>query len=310
MRRELQSPAGARRSGETTRIDPHEGVNAPPRRRWPLYVGLVVAVAVFALGGALVVKHFTADDTRDKYLQALTAAGLRDQFANDEAAVANARRICKGLVDGHTPEGYKRDAVGVQSYCSSYYEQFKVIPTPEEQRTAYLAELRGHDLAGKFSSDENAVAHAHKVCNDLDSGGAQQGLPQDKIAVQVYCANFLSGFKVLRTRDIEGIFTLQDSDPSEYFPSIISSGGGCEGSGGYSDIGPGTTVTVKNGSGTILAQTTLGQGVGGYTLCTFSFSVRLTEGEDTYSVEVSHRGAVNYTFSQLDTLGIGVSLGS
>jgi hypothetical protein len=267
-----------------------------------------VVVVGAAIGGYVLTQR--GESKNSKYLKELTAKGVRAQFPNDAAAIANAHRVCTGLQGGGAEQGYARDAVGVSIFCVRYYNDFKVVPTPEEQRSAYLAALSKAGFAGKFSSDESAVAHAQKVCNDLKSGGPQQGFPQDKVAVQVYCPSFLEGYKVLRTINASGTFTLIDSSPSEFLPSITSDGVSCQGSGGYSDIVPGTEVTVTNGSGKLLAQTTLGPGSGTDSSCVFSFSVRLTEGEDQYGVSVSHRGTVTFTFSQLDTVGIALTLGS
>ena len=78
---------------------------------------------------------------------------------------------------------------------------------------------------------------------------------------------------------------------------------------GYSDIGSGTQVMVKNGKGEILASAPLGEGHGDDVNCTFSFTSPITEGEDRYVVSVSHRGEFSYSFDQLQRGGVEIHLG-
>jgi hypothetical protein len=287
--------------------EPAPATSKPRKGRW-----LIAAVAaVTVLGGSTAAYLATRGPSKSaRYLDALTAVGVRSQFTTDRQALANATRVCADLDAGKPAVGYARDRVGVQNYCSDYLDGYKVIPTPEEQQTAYLDLLRSKGLAGKFSSDANALANARRVCDSLKNGGKQQGLAEDQIGVQVYCEEFLSGFHVLEHRTVTGSFTLIDSDPSYYFPAISSAGGTCWGSGGYSDISSGTEVYVKNAAGNVLAHTALGTGTGSGYLCRFTFSVDLTEGEDSYLFEVSHRGTLTYTFAELASDPPALSLGS
>jgi hypothetical protein len=172
----------------------------------------------------------------------------------------------------------------------------------------YMKTLTSGGLAAQFSSQANAVAHAHEVCKQLNDGGKQQGLPADKVAVDTYCSKFASGFKVLATAHITGTFTLVDT--SLYSSGISAIGGTCMGDGGYGDINSSTEVIVKNDAGTVLARTPLGVGTGDVTRCTFSFGFDVTEGEDNYVVSVSHRGETSFTFDELKNNGIALSLGS
>jgi hypothetical protein len=272
---------------------------------------LTIAVVLLLLGGSTAGYLISRGPGRqERYLSALTAANIRQQFPTDRVATGNAQRVCKDLESGKPAQGYMRDRVGVQLYCPDFLPGFVVVPTPEEQRDSYLSSLRDAGLAGKFPSDEAAVAHAKALCSALDGGGAQQGMPEDRLGVQVYCAKFLDGFKTLRVVTVKGTFALYDSAPGVYYPAIASAGGSCTGANGYSDIGPGTIVSIKNGSGKILGQDSLGRGSGSRTRCEFAFSIEVTEGEDTYQVEASHRGTITYTFTQLATQGIQLSLGS
>jgi Protein of unknown function (DUF732) len=174
----------------------------------------------------------------------------------------------------------------------------------------YLSNLRKADELGQFSNDATAVAHGKRVCRDLEKGDEPQGSKADQVAVRSYCKKFLDGFHVLETVTVKGSFTLQDSMPSTFFPSITMMGSSCQGSGGFSDVQPGTTVLVKNGAGKNLTQTQLGPGIGSSTMCLFPFSFELKEGEDQYVVSISRRGDIPFTFAQAKTLGVHLSLGS
>jgi hypothetical protein len=173
----------------------------------------------------------------------------------------------------------------------------------------YLADLRQSGLVAEFNSDANAVAHGKQVCRQLEGGGAQQGLPIDRVAVRYYCPQFAEGFHVLEKATVKGSFSLLDKSPSEYSTPITVSGSSCSGSGGYSDIDQGTQVTVKNGKGDVLTTTTLGAGSGGRYVCTFPFSFQITEGEDRYVVTVSRRGDMSYSFNDLKAKGVALQLG-
>ena len=179
-------------------------------------------------------------------------------------------------------------------------------PSPDD---SYLSALKDLGLAGQFNSNANALAHGRQVCKQLGDGGPQQGLVADKIAVDAFCPQFSEGFHILETANVSGIFVLSDTKSNAYISSIASDGKSCNGTGGYSDIGRETPVTVKNGKGEILAATSLGEGRGSDVTCTFSFSFPVTEGQDRYVVSVGRRGDFSYTFDQLEKQGVKIRLG-
>lgn len=182
-------------------------------------------------------------------------------------------------------------------------ESRRPAPPPE---TGYLSALKEAGLNRQFNSDANAVAHGRQVCRQLEDGGPQQGLPADKFAVDAFCPHFSDGFRVLETATVSGTFVLIDSLG---LGAIASDGTACEGSSGYADVNGGTPVTVKNGKGEILANTTLGQGKGDTGKCTFSFRFPITEGQDRYIVSVGRRGEFIYDFEQLRAHGLQAQLG-
>jgi Protein of unknown function (DUF732) len=178
--------------------------------------------------------------------------------------------------------------------------------TPPPPEAGYLSALRDAGLSDQFNSDANAVAHGHLVCRQLDDGQPQQGLPADKIAVDAFCPRFSQGFRVLEKTTITGTFILSDNAG---VGGIESDGTTCQGANGYSDVNPGTIVTLKNGKGEILATTTLGSGKSGSANCTFTFTLPVTEGQERYVLSVGHRGEFSYSFEQLVAKGIQMQLG-
>lgn len=105
---------------------------------------------------------------------------------------------------------------------------------------------------------------------------------------------------------ITGEMTLMDSDG--YDESIV---GGCEGTGGYDDISYGTSVTVRDGAGEILATGSLEAGEDLGLWCNFPFTVEDVPGADFYEVEVSHRGGLSYSDKEMEEKDwfVSVSLG-
>ncbi|MDV3128350.1 DUF732 domain-containing protein [Mycobacterium sp. 21AC1] len=182
-------------------------------------------------------------------------------------------------------------------------ESRRTGPSPE---AGYVSALDDAGLMAQFNSEANAVAHGKLVCRQLEGGQPQQGLPTDKIAVDIFCPHFSQGFHVLETATVKGTFVLADHDG---LGGIVSDGAACQGAGGYSDVNGGTAVTVKNGKGEILASTTLGAGKGGTADCRFSFTLKVTEGQDHYVVSVGHRGEFDYTFDQLMARSVQMRLG-
>lgn len=71
--------------------------------------------------------------------------------------------------------------------------------------------------------------------------------------------------------------------------------------GGFSDIVPGAQVTVRDGSGQIVGLGELSGGTFGRDGCMFNFAVVNLPDVDFYSVEVSHRGAISYAATDLES---------
>ena len=110
---------------------------------------------------------------------------------------------------------------------------------------------------------------------------------------------------------LSGTITV-DGSPGTTIAS--SDGTTCEGAGGYSDITPGTAVTVANAQGQVIATGALGTGVmasgGGIGACSLSFSVpNVPDGLPTYSLTISHRGTQVIPSAEAHS-GVALSLGS
>jgi hypothetical protein len=109
---------------------------------------------------------------------------------------------------------------------------------------------------------------------------------------------------------VAGDFVLTDT--STLTTGIKSGVSGCQGTGGYSDIGPGTGATLKDGEGKILATATLGSGSGTLITCTFTFTFTNVPEVPFYSFEVGRRGALTYSLDDMKNRGwaLGATLGS
>lgn len=78
-----------------------------------------------------------------------------------------------------------------------------------------------------------------------------------------------------------------------------ATGSACFGESGYDDIRAGTQVTVTADE-KVVAVGALGLGEYDGRVCVFPLSVEsIPRGHDFYSVEVAHRGAINYPAAQL-----------
>lgn len=108
------------------------------------------------------------------------------------------------------------------------------------------------------------------------------------------------------TRTVSGVMTVVSGSGSLYSGSSY---GVCTLSGGYDDITAGTTVTVRDSSGTIAGVGALGNGAGSSYGCAFSFTVDDVPVSDFYTVEVGHRGEVTFTDAAVRDGDLRLSLG-
>ena len=86
---------------------------------------------------------------------------------------------------------------------------------------------------------------------------------------------------------VKGSFSLPGSD--------------CHGSGGYDDIGPGTSVTIRNESGSTIGTGSLAAGVGDGGGCAYPFAINGVPDAKLYRVEVSRGGEVEYSLAEMES---------
>jgi hypothetical protein len=101
---------------------------------------------------------------------------------------------------------------------------------------------------------------------------------------------------------VKGYLSLQDS--------AAFAGKACQGVGGYSDLGQGTPVVIRDGDGDIIGSGHFAEGrgagggkqgaLGARSACVFAFTVKHVPDTGTYLLEMSHRGRVVYTHRELE----------
>lgn len=97
---------------------------------------------------------------------------------------------------------------------------------------------------------------------------------------------------------LTGSFVLKDATKIALNPN----GPGCIGTGGYSDVGTGMPVTVKDQAGVIIAT---GATAFDYitAVCALKFSIPNLPMASFYSIEVGHRGALSFSAADLAAAG-------
>jgi hypothetical protein len=92
--------------------------------------------------------------------------------------------------------------------------------------------------------------------------------------------------------------------------SGLPMGYSCAGDGDYNDLGPGTTVTVHDETGKLLAKGSIESSSSQSGSCMLNFTVyNIPDGGTLYKVEVSHRGQMSYTEAEAKA-GINIQFGN
>jgi len=107
-------------------------------------------------------------------------------------------------------------------------------------------------------------------------------------------------------REIHGTFVLSNGEPPDREA-------GCSGTGGYSDVGVGTDVVVRDAEGTIIGTSALAvdsqgpepAGSGAYQ-CGFVFVVPNLPESTFYTVSVGRRGERTYSLAEMEASGWAV----
>ena len=112
-----------------------------------------------------------------------------------------------------------------------------------------------------------------------------------------------AGFAIIQSskpesKTVTGTYTL-------YSDNLTSS---CEGSGGYSDIGPSKVLVLTGKDGTEYDRTRLGTGIYLFNSCKYTFKFKVEKGQDYYIISSENRGELEYSWEELDN--ISLTLGS
>jgi hypothetical protein len=92
---------------------------------------------------------------------------------------------------------------------------------------------------------------------------------------------------------------------------FVGPGESCSGLDGFDDITAGAEVSVKDETGKVVAVGNLGAGSReSIVICSFSFTVNNVPVAKFYTVEITHRGGITYSYADLVSKGwhITVSL--
>jgi hypothetical protein len=135
-------------------------------------------------------------------------------------------------------------------------------------------------------------------------------------AVVIVLAAGVTGALALRGGG--GTFTLHGTIAVVDQGSLLnrdSAGSACAAPAGYDDVTAGAQAVVKTSNGNTVAYGTPGAGTwvwdGSADSCTFPFTVAgIPTGGGPYSVEVGHRGAVDFTQADTEKGTFGLTLGS
>lgn len=123
------------------------------------------------------------------------------------------------------------------------------------------------------------------------------------------CSSPATPTPTVASYEITGTVTLTtDADGMAFPPGVNGQPPSCHGANGFDDMKAGTGVTIKDQTGTIVATAALQDGTSPKRLtCVFAFAATVPTAT-FYSIEVSHRGAVTYSFDQMTTKGWVVAL--
>lgn len=105
---------------------------------------------------------------------------------------------------------------------------------------------------------------------------------------------------------ITGTVTLHDKALVGFF---AVDGQKCWGIGGYDDLVPGGTVTVRDAEGVIVGTGTLGDGARNVYDCTFPFTVADVPASSFYTVAITHRDPITYKATDISAAGWQVAIG-
>lgn len=150
------------------------------------------------------------------------------------------------------------------------------------------------------------------------TGTPQQGIfvPPWAIAVVVVLLLGVAGLVIgLRSSGgssritLHGALELDNGTSGFDDTNYASSGDGCAGTDGYSDLAPGVSITVYDNSGKVVSVGALGSGTDVGSACIFTWLIHGVPKSPFYKVEISHRGQLTYSYQQATAGGLDSSIG-
>jgi hypothetical protein len=175
--------------------------------------------------------------------------------------------------------------------------QLDVLPPPPQKPASYSSQLpegKSTESLGEHVLDEADTVRELHVESRATNSWQRLRVPIVAGLIVLVIGGGLLFSTISQTYTIRGTFTLREGSTTDSFA--------CSGTGGYSDIRPGTEVTVRDGSGSLIASNQLG--VSSYNSdsrsCVFAFIVSDVPRADFYEIAVGRRGSLSYSRSQLE----------
>lgn len=91
--------------------------------------------------------------------------------------------------------------------------------------------------------------------------------------------------------------------------NFTSTDGNCNGTGGYTDLAAGTSITVYDNTGAVISVGNLSAGSDTGDACIFAWSIPNVPKSNFYKVEISHRGQLTYSYAQATSGELDSSIG-
>lgn len=208
------------------------------------------------------------------------------------------------------------DAVTTQANKAGSRTASAAGPTSDQVRSDFCRSCGGMMTGARFcgncgTSVESPDVASHPGEIEIGTVGPRgrlavsgKGVALVTLVAVIVVGAVVGGWAVLSratssTHTIRGDMSLMDSDSFRG----RRTGGACSGSGGYADIDEGTTVSIKNESGTLIGSGSLDAGtIVSDTLgaCVFPFNVEGVKDASFFQVEVSHRGGLSYSKKEIE----------
>lgn len=258
---------------------------------WKLLV-LVVAVCVALSVGLFAVAAQSASLERNQQAAEAARAEAREAWAKEVAA---AEKKAAREAEAARKEAARERAERVQAAREEAARE-------KAAREKAAREKAAREQAAREKAAREKAAREQAAREEAARERAEQAASKHEISGEIAVSDIngalvtqVGGYpgqavRTLTQRQLDRLGSLVKSlKTGKTYPCPAGAGGG------YADLAVGTQVTVKDGSGKILATSSLTGGRVTMHGCVFTYSVSVPAA-DFYQVEVAHRGAL--TFSQ------------